>query len=364
MCSLAGGLRSGAGYVSLCGSVWKGRWKQPAWCCSPPRPSRANYSRAMRRGRGSTGSAMHADVPNREAGSAISAVYLNLLGHGAGWPSPEGGAGSLAVALVGYLRSLGGEIHGGTAVARVIVEQGRVRGVVTATDEEHRARIVIADTSPTALVRLAGTHLPDAYTAKVKRFRPGAQSFKVDWALRGPIPWEAAEARQAGTVHVGGPSVELEAGIAAQEAGELPARPFLLLGQQSLADPTRAPVGCHTAWAYTHVPPAVDWEREAAGHVERMEAQVERFAPGFRDCVLARAVTTPPGFERANANLVGGDVGGGSYALDQLVFRPVPSAFALPHPRAWPVHRQCEQFSRRGGTWCSRRCRRPRCPHR
>ncbi len=271
------------------------------------------------------GSAMHADAPNREAGSAISGVYLNLLGHGAGWPSPEGGAGRLADALVGYLHALGGGTHTDTSVARVLIEGGRGRGVVTASGEEHRARIIVADTTPAALVRLAGEGLPNRYTAKVRRFRPGAQSLKVDWALRGPIPWEAEEARRAGTVHVGGPSAELDAAIAAQEAGRLPERPFLLLGQQSLADPTRAPAGCHTVWAYTHVPPGVDWGRETAGHVERMEMQVERFAPGFRDHILARHITAPPDFGRANANLVGGDVGGGSYALDQLVFRPVPS---------------------------------------
>lgn len=271
------------------------------------------------------GLAMHADVPNSEAGSAIGAVYLALLGHGVGWPSPEGGAGCLAAALVGYLHALGGHTQTDTAVARLLIAGGRVRGVVTTTGEEYRARIVVADTSPAALVRLAGNGLPDAYTARLRRFRHGPQSLKVDWALRAPIPWHAAEARRAGTIHVGGAASELDAGYAQQRAGQLPERPFMLLGQQSLADATRAPAGQHTVWAYTHVPDGVDWERETAGHVARMEAQIARFAPGFRDTILARHIATPADLERANANLVGGDVGGGSYALDQLVFRPVPS---------------------------------------
>jgi phytoene dehydrogenase-like protein len=157
----------------------------------------------------------------------------------------------------------------------------------------------------------------------LRRFRYGPGTLKVDWALDGPIPWQAAEAREAGTVHVGGSEEDvLEA--TSEHAG-LPDRPFLLLGQQSLADPSRAPAGRHTAWAYTHGPKGVDWEAEAERHVERVEAQVERFAPGFRDRILARHVMTPAELERRDANLVGGDVGAGSYTLDQTVFRPVPS---------------------------------------
>ena len=139
---------------------------------------------------------------------------------------------------------------------------------------------------------------------------------KVDWALSGPVPWTAPEAREAGTVHVGGGAQETLAALAPTGLAE---RPFLLFGQQSLADPTRAPAGRHTAWAYTHGPADADWD----GYVERVEAQVERFAPGFRDLILARHVLSPADLERRNANLVHGDVGAGSYALDQLVFRPV-----------------------------------------
>jgi phytoene dehydrogenase-like protein len=147
---------------------------------------------------------------------------------------------------------------------------------------------------------------------------------KVDWALDGPIPWEAPEARAAGTVHVSGEEPELLATIVASQ-DQLPERPFLLLGQQTLADPSRAPEGKHTAWAYTHGPQTgVDWPTELERHVERMEAQVERFAPGFRDRILARHMMGPADLQRRNRNLIGGDVGGGSYALRQVVFRPVP----------------------------------------
>jgi len=271
------------------------------------------------------GAAMHADVPNREAGSAIGAFYLYLLGHAVGWPSPEGGSGRLAQALVRYLHDLGGETHTDTTVTQICVENARVRGVRTANGEEYTASIIIADTTPDALIRLAGDALPSGYTRRLRRFRPGAQSFKMDWALAGPIPWDAPEARQAGTVHVGGTVTDLEQSIAQACDGILPERPFLLLGQQSLADPTRAPAGKHTAWGYSHVPAGVDWARASAVQIERMEAQIERFAPGFRDRVLARHVTMPGDFAQQNANLVGGDVGGGSYALDQLIFRPLPS---------------------------------------
>jgi phytoene dehydrogenase-like protein len=272
------------------------------------------------------GSALHGDVPLRAAGSAISGAYLNILGHGVGWPSPEGGAGRLATALEGYYASLGGRSRVSTPVASIQSAQGRVRGVVTAEGEVLTAPVVIADVMPQELLRLAGDALPGAYRARMARYRYGPETVKVDWALDGPIPWTAAEPRLAGTVHVGGEAGEIERGILQTELGELPERPFLLLGQQSLADPSRAPAGKHTAWAYTHAPRGYGWSQGALErHVERIEAQIERFAPGFRGRVLARHVLSPANFERENANLVGGDVGGGSYALDQLVFRPIPS---------------------------------------
>jgi phytoene dehydrogenase-like protein len=271
------------------------------------------------------GTAMHADVPPWEAGSAIAAFYLLFLGHLVGWPSPEGGAGSLAAALIAHLAHLGGRTQANTAVARITVEHGRVSGVNTEAGETIHAPIVIADLTPHGLIRLAGHALPAAYTARLARFRYGPPTFKVDWALDGPVPWAAEAARSAGTVHVGGSTTDLTTALTEQRAGILPDRPFLLFGQQSLADPTRAPAGKQTAWAYTHVPDTINWDRETERFTERIEARIEQFAPGFRDRIMARHVITPPGFMERNRNLIAGDVGGGSSALDQLIFRPIPS---------------------------------------
>ncbi len=269
------------------------------------------------------GAAMHGDVPPMGAGSAITGAYLNLLGHGVGWPSPEGGAGRLADALVAYLSELGGSVRTSARVARIAVERRRVVGVELEGGERLSAPLVVADVMPGALLALAGDALDGHYAKAMRRYRHGQATLKLDWALSGPIPWRAPEAREAGTVHVGGSEDEVLA-TTAVVAG-LPQKPFLLLGQQSLADPTRAPAGRHTAWAYTHGPHGVDWKAEQERHVERVEAQVERFAPGFRDLILARHVLGPADLERRDANLVEGDVGGGSYTLDQVIFRPLPS---------------------------------------
>jgi phytoene dehydrogenase-like protein len=269
------------------------------------------------------GAAMHSDVPPPGSGSAIAAAYLNLLGHGAGWPSPEGGAGRLAAALVGYLESQGGRLRTGATVARVASERGRVVGVELTDGERISAPQVIANVMPHALLDLAGGDLGRPYARALGRYRYGPSTLKLDWALDGPIPWTSEIVRNAGTVHVGGDAAEVLATTSTTEG--LPERPFLLLGQQSLADPSRAPTGKHTAWAYTHGPQSTDWATEQSRHVERVEAQVERFAPGFRERILARHVLGPRDLEQRNQNLVGGDVGGGSYTLDQVIFRPLPS---------------------------------------
>jgi phytoene dehydrogenase-like protein len=270
------------------------------------------------------GSALHSDVPPAERGSAIAAAYMSLLGHGVGWPSPEGGAGRLAEALVSRLRELGGEVRTGATVSRVAVERRRVVGVELQGGERVAAPLVIADVMPGALAKLAGEALPGRYARALGRYEIGPATLKLDWALAGPIPWLAPQAREAGTVHVGG-SAEKVLRTTAHGHGGLPERPFMLLGQQSLADPSRAPAGGHTAWAYTHGPHTIDWIAERERHAERMEAQIERFAPGFREKILARHVLGPADLEARNANLVGGDVGGGSYVLRQVIFRPVPS---------------------------------------
>lgn len=272
------------------------------------------------------GSALHGDVAPHASGSAIGGVYLNLLGHAVGWPSPQGGAGRLAEALVGYLHSLGAQTRTSARVARISARAGRIDGVALEDGDEIHASLVIADVMPHALLRLAGAALPQWYCDRMARFRYGPETVKLDWALDGPIPWTADEPRSAGTVHVGGPASDISAALRQQEAGELPDNPFLLMGQQTLADPTRAPAGKHTAWAYTHTPRGYSWRADELDEfVERVEQQVEHLAPGFGSRILARHVIGPAGFQQRNANLVGGDVGGGSYALDQLIFRPLPS---------------------------------------
>jgi phytoene dehydrogenase-like protein len=270
------------------------------------------------------GSAMHGDAPPVSAGSAIAAAHLNVMGHAVGWPSPEGGAGRLADALVSYLESVGGRVRTGARVQRIAVERGRAVGVELSGGERVSGSLIVADVSPAALLRLTGDALGGRYAAGLRAWRLGPATLKIDWALDGPIPWTAPEAREAGTVHVGGDEAEVLEALSPVGA-ELHEKPFMLLGQQSLVDPTRAPAGKQTAWAYTHGPQEADWAGETDRQVERMEAQIERFAPGFRETILARHVQGPADLERGDANLEGGDVGAGSYALDQVVFRPVAS---------------------------------------
>jgi phytoene dehydrogenase-like protein len=280
------------------------------------------------------GSAGHGDVPPTGAGSAVAVTYLNLMGHAVGWPSPAGGAERLTEALVGYLSELGGQVRTHTSVVAIESAHRHVTGVQIAGDDRVPADIVIATVMPHALVALAGEALAKPYRALLRRYRYGPATLKVDWALDGPIPWEAPEPRTAGTVHVAGTEDELVRTIA-ESQDRLPSRPFLLLGQQSLADPSRAPEGKHTAWAYTHGPQTgVDWSGQLDAHVERIEAQVERFAPGFRQRILARHVMAPAELERRDRNLIGGDVGGGSYTLRQVIFRPVPGL----SPYRTPLH--------------------------
>jgi phytoene dehydrogenase-like protein len=278
------------------------------------------------------GAAMHGDVLPDRAGSAIAGVYLQLLGHAVGWPSPRGGAGRITDALLAHLAALGGTVRTGARVERIEVRGGRVAGVGVAGGELVPARWVVADVLPGALLRMAGPALGGWYRAVAMRYHLGVSTVKVDWALDGPIPWLAAEARAAGTVHVGGDEAELLESLRAAHRG-VAERPFLLLGQQSIADPSRAPAGRHTAWAYTHGARGMAGRLGEPASVEAIEAQVERFAPGFRDRILARHVLGPSDLQARDANLDGGDVGGGSYELRQAVFRPVPKLT----PYATPV---------------------------
>jgi len=249
------------------------------------------------------GLAAHSIAPlNRPLTSGV-ALTLGIAGHAVGWPMARGGSQSISDALASLLRNLGGEIQTGHRVAGL--------------DELPSATVYLLDTAPAAAVAIAGDRLPARSRRMLQRFEHGPGTFKVDWALRGPIPWANEQVATAGTVHLGGTFEEIGAAEGAVMAGDHPRRPFVLLAQQSLFDPTRAPQGRHTAWAYCHVPAGstVDMTR-------RIEDQVERFAPGFRDQILARSTLSPADLEARNANLVGGDVGGGAATVRQLVLRP------------------------------------------
>ncbi len=251
------------------------------------------------------GNAAHSFLPLEKRPSALFGFMLGILGHAFGWPFPKGGSQKVADALASYLRSLGGEIFTGV----------RVRDV----NEVPRTRTVLFDVTPRQLLDLAGENFTGPYRDALKRYRYGPGVFKVDFALDGPIPWSAPGCARAGTVHLGGTLDEIAVGEAAVWRGQHPERQFVLLAQQSLFDPTRAPDGKHTVWAYVHVP-----NGSTVDITGRIEAQIERFAPGFRDRILARSSWGPADLERQNANLVGGDITGGAMDLRQLLFRPVP----------------------------------------
>ncbi len=250
------------------------------------------------------GLAAHSMLPLTRLPSAAFGWFLGLLAHGAGWPFPRGGSQAIADAMVSYLRSLGGEVETGRRIVSL--------------DELDGAARVLLDVTPRQLVALAGDRLPAPYRARMERFRYGPGVFKLDWALAGPIPWRAAECAQAGTVHLGGTLPEIVASEREPWRGGTAERPFVLLAQQSLFDPSRAPDGKHTAWAYCHVP-----NGSPVDMTERIEAQVERFAPGFRDLILARSAMGPVELELHNANYVGGDINGGASDLRQTFARPV-----------------------------------------
>ena len=300
--------------------------------------SLAGFGRRLVAGDGSRawlyGSALHADIVPTAPGGGLAAMYLNLLGHVVGWPSPAGGAERVTDALVSYLRSLGGDVVCDAPVTRVLHDGRGVCAVQLADGERIETRLVVGSVLPQALERMAGDGLPGWYRALARRYQMGPATVKVDWALDGVIPWAHAPTRTAGVVHVAGGADEFLRTISASREA-VPERPYLLLGQQTIADPSRAPAGRHTAWAYTRATRrGVAWDdATVAAHVVRIEALVERFAPGFRDRILARHVLGPRDLQERNANLLGGDVGGGSYRLRQLLFRPVPA----PNPYRTPL---------------------------
>ncbi len=252
------------------------------------------------------GMAAHSMLPLSYAASAAYGLLLSTLAHAVGWPMPRGGAQSIADALAAVLRDLGGEI-----------ETGRF---VRSLDELPADAIKLLDVTPRQLLSLAGDALPAGFQRKLRRFQHGPGVFKIDYALSEPIPWTARECSQAATVHLGGTLDEIAASERAAWRGEHCDRPFVLLAQHTLFDPSRAPAGRHTLWAYCHAPRGST--RDMTAEIER---QIERFAPGFRDCVIARHVMNAVDMERHNPNYIGGDINGGAGTLWQTIARPTLS---------------------------------------
>ena len=282
------------------------------------------------------GVAAHGLLPLDHRPSAAFGLVLNVLAHTVGWAIPRGGAQQLTNALAAHLKSLGGEIVTGTPVRSV--------------DELPAARAILCDLSPKPLLRIAGHRFPSGYRRKLERYRYGMGSFKVDWALDAPIPWRAEGCARAGTIHIGGTIEEIAHSERDAWQGRITNRPFVLLAQPSRFDSSRAPNGRHTAWAYCHVPHGSDVDM-----LSRIEQQIERFAPGFSQRILARSVQGPADLERHNANLVGGDIGAGVTDLRQLFTRPTWRAHATPvrglyicsasTPPGVGVHGMCGYFA-------------------
>jgi phytoene dehydrogenase-like protein len=282
------------------------------------------------------GLAAHSMLPLENLTTSAVAMVLAIAAHAGGWPFARGGSQQLASALVKHLESLGGKIVFGCRV--------------DSFEQLPPAHAVLFDVTPKQLVRIMGEKLPAGYRRKLDRYKYGMGAYKVDWALHQPIPWRAPECAQAGTVHLGRSLKEISDSEKAPWHGEVSERPYVLLTQPSLFDPTRAPAGKHTAWGYCHVPNGF------RGNVtEAIEQQVERYAPGFRDCIAARSIMGPVEFEQHNANLVGGDIGGGAANLGQLFLRPTASLYRTPikgiylcsasTPPGAGVHGMCGYFA-------------------
>jgi phytoene dehydrogenase-like protein len=250
------------------------------------------------------GLAAHSIMPLEKPLTGAFGLVLGLLGHAVGWPLPKGGSQAIVNAMADYLRSLGGEVVTGWWVKSL--------------DELPPSRLRFLDVTPRQFLKLAGEKTPSSYRARLERFRYGPGVFKIDYALSEPVPWTAAECHRAGTVHLGSTLDEIAASERAAGTGKDPERPYVLVAQQSLFDATRAPAGKHTLWAYCHLPNGSTFDMTT-----RMEAQIERYAPGFSETILARKVYGPQALEAYNPNYIGGDINGGIQDLRQLWTRPV-----------------------------------------
>ena len=262
------------------------------------------------------GLAAHSILTLDEPLTATIGLMFGITIHACGWPIPRGGAGAISRALVGYLQSLGGTVHTSRRINQAAF-----------CELEAGSELVLFDTAPRQLLAVAGDRIPASYRRAFSRFQPGPGAFKMDFALSEPVPWRASECRRAITVHLGGTLAEIAESEAAGAHGRVAERPFVLAAQPTLFDATRAPAGKHILWAYCHVP-----NGSAVDMTQRIEAQIERFAPGFRDCVLARRVSAPATLEAMNANLIGGDIAGGALSLRQFFLRPTWRGYATGAP--------------------------------
>ena len=259
------------------------------------------------------GIAAHSFLPLTSPVSAAFGLILGAAGHAVGWPLPGGGSQSISAALAGYLSELGGKIELDRPIRRL--------------QDLPKSQVVLFDTTVWNFARIAKTNLPIGYHRRLQRFQHAHGVFKIDYALSAPIPWKAVSCRRAGTVHLGGGLEEIETAERDAAKGKMPKRPFILLAQQSLFDETRAPAGRHTLWAYAHVPLGTNIDIS-----DTIENQIERFAPGFHDCILARHKMDSEHLASANANLIGGDINGGAASLRQLLSRPIfsPAPYRTP----------------------------------
>ena len=286
------------------------------------------------------GLAAHSILPLERPLSAAFGLVLGAAGHAVGWPMPRGGAQRISGALASHLTSLGGRIETGVPVERL--------------EDVPAAAVTLLDMTPRQVVKIAGRSLPGRFRRSLDAYRYGPAAFKIDWALSGPVPWRASECARAGTVHLGGSIDEIANAERDVWLGRHPDRPFVLLSQPSLFDPSRAPEGRHTVWAYCHVPNGSRFDM-----TDRIEAQVERFAPGFRERILKRSVRPPAALEEYNPNCVGGDINGGVQDLGQLFSRPARmlNPYSIPStdiyicssstPPGGGVHGMCGYFAAR-----------------
>jgi phytoene dehydrogenase-like protein len=278
------------------------------------------------------GSTVHSDLDPGATGGAAFGVILHLLGHLVGWPFPRGGAGRITQALVSRIEAAGGSVRCRAPVEQILCNRARAAGVRLASGEELEADAVVATTSLGPFLSLLPRDaLPGRIERRLRRWRYGIGTFKLDLALSGPVPWISEDARRAAVVQLG--DTLTDQFRASQEArmGRVPSRPTMVIGQHSRHDQTRAPPGQHTLYAYTHLPQRPEIPDDEI--VDRMERRIEQFAPGFRGLALARAHRSPLDLERENPSLVGGDLAGGSVELDQqLIFRPDPALFRYRTP--------------------------------